>query len=167
MSLLPWGKRAENIKRAEELVSECCQRMEIAEKSLGKSGREWIRHRRWPDDAAEMRRIVYYAVLSAPGKTIEARHFPPRGKVDIEAYVDKKFDSIALEDIVYQKLDHFFERLGKVEACDVHKAVLKQVERPLIGACLRWAGGNQVKAARVLGMSRGTLRAKIKELGIK
>lgn len=167
MPLLPWGKRAENVKRALELVGECCQRMEIAEKALGNSGREWVRRRRWPDDAAEMRRIIYYAVLSAAGKTIEAHHFPPRGKIDIEAYADEKLEAIALEDIVHQKLDHFFARLGKVEARDVHKAVLKQVERPLIGACLKWADGNQVKAARVLGISRGTLRAKMKELGIK
>jgi two-component system nitrogen regulation response regulator GlnG len=40
------------------------------------------------------------------------------------------------------------------------------VERPLLELVLRRAGGNQVKAADLLGINRNTLRKRIKELGV-
>lgn len=167
MALIQWLKRREVMHRAEEILRECCKTLELAEKSFGKGAREWISRRRWADDPAEMRRIIYYAVLAAPSKTIEAVHFPPRGRIDHEAFGRSEFEALSLEDVVRQKVSHFFERLGKVEVCGVHNTVLAQVEKPLIECCLKWAGENQLKAARVLGINRNTLRKKIKALGIK
>ena len=43
---------------------------------------------------------------------------------------------------------------------------MQQVERDLIAQALRTAGGNQTKAARLLGMSRDTLRYRIKKHGL-
>ena len=65
------------------------------------------------------------------------------------------------------KIAHFLRRLGRYEVTDVHKVVLEQVERPLIRLALQWAEGNQLKAARLLGMNRNTLRAKMKALGVE
>jgi two-component system nitrogen regulation response regulator GlnG len=45
--------------------------------------------------------------------------------------------------------------------------VLAEVERPLIQLCLVATGGNQVKAAKLLGVNRNTLRKKIRDLGIE
>jgi Fis family transcriptional regulator len=39
--------------------------------------------------------------------------------------------------------------------------VLSEVERPLLEAVLAHTGSNQSKAARVLGISRSTLRKKL------
>jgi two-component system nitrogen regulation response regulator GlnG len=44
--------------------------------------------------------------------------------------------------------------------------VLAAIERPLIALVLERVGGNQVKAADVLGINRNTLRKKITDLGI-
>lgn len=74
---------------------------------------------------------------------------------------------LSLEQIVECKVGHFFERMGEVEAVSVHKAVIGQVERPLIRKCLEWAGGNKLRAARVLGINRNTLNKKVKEYGIE
>jgi DNA-binding protein Fis len=41
------------------------------------------------------------------------------------------------------------------------------VEPPLIEETLAFTGGNQSRAARILGMTRNTLRSKIKRYGIK
>jgi two-component system nitrogen regulation response regulator GlnG len=76
-------------------------------------------------------------------------------------------DEVGLENIVELKMDTFFERMGEVEASSVHRAVIAQVERPLIRKCLEWAGGNKLKAARVLGINRNTLSKKVKEYGIE
>lgn len=167
MPLLPWGKRYEAVRRAEELLRECCQRLDLEPKALGKSGREWVASRKWEKDPAEMRRMIYAAALAAQGAEVEARHFPPRRRRDHEAYTKVQFEKLALEEIVRHKISNFFETLGRVEVQDIHPTVMAQAERPLLQECLRWTKGNQLKAARVLGISRNTLRRRMKELAIE
>jgi two-component system nitrogen regulation response regulator GlnG len=48
----------------------------------------------------------------------------------------------------------------------LYKAVLEVVEKPLLEYALERSEGNQLKAARILGINRNTIRAKIKKLGI-
>ena len=48
------------------------------------------------------------------------------------------------------------------KAKNVYKEILTEVEKPLFTAVLEFVNHNQSKAARVLGLSRGTLRKKLK-----
>lgn len=48
----------------------------------------------------------------------------------------------------------------------IYKSVLEVIEKPLIEHTLKLTEGNQVKAAKVLGINRNTVRAKVKKLGI-
>ena len=41
------------------------------------------------------------------------------------------------------------------------------MERPLIEVVLHQAGGNQTKAANILGLNRNTLRKKMSQYGIE
>ena len=45
--------------------------------------------------------------------------------------------------------------------------VIEIVERKVISAALRSVSGNQAEAARILGVTRTTLRAKLQKLGIR
>ncbi len=47
---------------------------------------------------------------------------------------------------------------GKLPPDGVYDRLLAEVERPLIAACLDATGGNQLKAAKLLGINRNTLR---------
>jgi len=49
----------------------------------------------------------------------------------------------------------------------LYKIILEVVEKPMIEAALERTDGNQFKAARLLGINRNTLHAKIKKLGIE
>ncbi len=57
--------------------------------------------------------------------------------------------------------------------CDYHKkkglyySVIEATEKPLIEGTLETTYGNQLKAAKILGINRNTLRSKIKKLGIE
>jgi DNA-binding protein Fis len=48
----------------------------------------------------------------------------------------------------------------------LYKSILSEIEKPLIESVLERTEGNQFKAARILGINRNTIRAKIKKLGI-
>ncbi|MCX5680601.1 MAG: hypothetical protein NTZ95_08200 [Candidatus Omnitrophica bacterium] len=48
----------------------------------------------------------------------------------------------------------------------LYKSVIESIEKPLLEHILDRTEGNQVKAARILGINRNTMRAKIKKLVI-
>jgi DNA-binding protein Fis len=49
---------------------------------------------------------------------------------------------------------------------NLYDDVIGRVERPLLTLVLEYAAGNQLKAAKVLGMNRNTLRKKMAQHGI-
>jgi DNA-binding protein Fis len=53
------------------------------------------------------------------------------------------------------------------ELAEVEPAVMEAVERELYGQALEMAHGNQAKAAKWLGVSRPTMREKLKTLGLR
>jgi DNA-binding protein Fis len=76
-------------------------------------------------------------------------------------------DGNSLSDATSYHLARFFgAHDGELPASGLHSRILAEVERPLIEMTLQATGGNQIKAARVLGLNRNTLRKKIKILGI-
>lgn len=57
--------------------------------------------------------------------------------------------------------DYFVDLDGEDPSCAVYDMVINCVEKPLIETVLRHAGGNQTRAAELLGLNRNTLRKKI------
>ena len=49
---------------------------------------------------------------------------------------------------------------------DLYEEALRQMERGMFGQVLEHTGGNQLQAARILGISRSRLRKRLRELGI-
>jgi two-component system nitrogen regulation response regulator GlnG len=49
---------------------------------------------------------------------------------------------------------------------DAYRRVLLEVDRVVLDLCLKQVRGNQVLASEMLGISRNTLRAKLRALGL-
>jgi two-component system, NtrC family, nitrogen regulation response regulator GlnG len=49
----------------------------------------------------------------------------------------------------------------------LYYSVIEATEKPLITGTLETTYGNQLKAAKILGINRNTLRSKIRKLGIE
>lgn len=48
----------------------------------------------------------------------------------------------------------------------LHALLMREVEAPLLSEVLMWCGGNQSRAAAVLGINRATLRKKLLAHGL-
>ena len=77
--------------------------------------------------------------------------------------------TVSLENLVKSKLSLLFEqqKQADVELHGLHKIIIEQVEKPLIELSLRQYNGNQVKAAKMLGINRNTLKKKIDAYSIE
>lgn len=58
------------------------------------------------------------------------------------------------------------ERLSKARPGHLYRAAVELLERPLLSHVLAMTGGNQLRAARLLGLNRNTLRKRCRELGL-
>jgi len=63
-------------------------------------------------------------------------------------------------------LSDYFTSLNGHKPAHLYDLVLREVEEPLFRVVLDYAEGNQSAAANILGINRGTLRKKLKELGL-
>jgi two-component system nitrogen regulation response regulator GlnG len=84
----------------------------------------------------------------------------------MEFQEERKEENQSLEDIVRQKLSHFLNKAEDCDLEDLYPLILQQVEKPLIELTLERSAGNQLQAARMLGINRNTLRKKIQDLKI-
>jgi Fis family transcriptional regulator, factor for inversion stimulation protein len=63
-------------------------------------------------------------------------------------------------------LNDYFANLNGHRPAHLYDLVIREVEEPLFRAVLDYADGNQSRAAGILGINRGTLRKKLRELGL-
>lgn len=78
-----------------------------------------------------------------------------------------KKDTIKDISILKDTVIELEEALYKEKEGLLYKSILEAIEKPLIEHTLERTEGNQLKAARILGINRNTIRAKIKKLGIE
>ena len=90
----------------------------------------------WPGNVRELSHVIERAVLWSQGDTLEAKHLSLMSSVDASSPLP------------------------------ANGVELSQLERSLIEQALREAAGNQTKAAQRLGISRDTLRYRLKKFGL-
>jgi len=99
------------------------------------------------------------------GAALQARALLARQKFDL---VDGRLARpMPLEWEIRQRIDLFYEQLKGHHATGLYRALLREVERPLITAALARARGIRADAARVLGIDRGTLSRRMRALGVR
>ncbi len=72
-----------------------------------------------------------------------------------------------LADCVKRSLERYFKDMDGEKPTSIYEMVLKNIEKPMIETVLGKAEGNQSLAAEMLGVTRNTLRKKMRQLRIK
>ena len=73
---------------------------------------------------------------------------------------------MGLRELVRKQIDQYFDELDGEIPQDLYDLVVGQVEHALLEAALHQSNNNQSKAAEILGISRGTLRTRMKLFGL-
>ena len=68
----------------------------------------------------------------------------------------------SLKECVWSAIKNYYAHVQGGTPADVYDMVLSQIEPPLLQATMEFTRQNQSKAAILLGLSRGTLRKKLK-----
>ncbi len=68
---------------------------------------------------------------------------------------------IPLRQNVQAAIRRYLEDMGHSQPAGLYRTLLAEVEPPLIEEVLRYTRGNQSRTAKILGMTRNTLRTKL------
>jgi two-component system nitrogen regulation response regulator GlnG len=126
-----------------------------------------LRRYRWPGNVRELENLIRrLAALHAEDvirlDAVEAELAEPGPAAGDRAETDD-----GLGPAVERHLSQYFAAHGDaLPAAGLYDRVLREVERPLLTIALSATRGNQLKAARLLGLNRNTLRKKIRDLDI-
>jgi two-component system nitrogen regulation response regulator GlnG len=115
---------------------------------------ELLRKHAWPGNLRELQSVLKQALLRATGPILLPDFLPPLGQPEPKFASDNP------------DWDGFIESRLTAGSEDLHAELLELVERHLLTRVLNHTGGNQLQAARILGITRGSLRTKIRALGI-
>ncbi len=74
--------------------------------------------------------------------------------------------TITLRQAVRDTLRNYFTNIGSEQPVDFYSILLEEIERPMLEVLINHTHYNQVRMAQILGISRGTLRKKLKQYGM-
>jgi DNA-binding NtrC family response regulator len=132
-------------------------------RELGKEGTvitpealDLLRRQSWPGNVRELQNVLERALLDAAGPVLLPEFLEPAlGQRPLPAA------PLATGD-----LTPFIEERLRAGSEDLYAETLQRMERLLLTRVLQHTGGNQLQAARLLGITRGSLRTKLRDLGI-
>jgi len=154
-------RREDIAELANYFVSKAAQEMGARANTMSPEARAKLESSNWPGNVRELENAVMRAALLAPGTTIRAEDIELTRPGGVGAAASLHPDGTPLGDIISGRIAGWFDSPGGEEPRDLYHRLVAEIERPLVELALKRAGGNQVRAARMLGLNRNTLRKKI------
>ena len=144
----------------------------LSKKNISEEAINELKKYKWPGNIRELENFIRrLVVLTTSNKITHSdiiKNLSKTNTMITESNSNNGLKKISLSMSVEQHLKNFFKlHKGKLPSSGLYSRIINEVERPLISICLNATKGNQIKASKLLGLNRNTLRKKIKELKIK
>ncbi len=130
-----------------------------AEPSIHPDAIEFLQAQTWPGNVRELENAVRKALLLAQNYTLSPDHFR-------NALSKSNAAAAPATRPLGEYVDDLLSAARRGELDDVHARVIETTERELFARAIREAQGNQTKAARWLGVTRVTMKAKLVQFGL-
>ncbi len=115
---------------------------------------------KWPGNIRELQSVIRQAIIQTPGPVITS-DFIPKDTCD---FLEES--SCSDGDDENGEFTKFIDDLFRQGSEEMYAETIEYVERHLLTRVLRETNGNQSQAAKMLGITRGSLRNKIRALGL-
>ena len=144
----------------------------LSKKNISEEAINELKKYKWPGNIRELENFIRrLVVLTTSNKITHSdiiKNLSKTNTMITESNSNNGLEKISLSMSVEQHLKNFFKlHKDKLPSSGLYSRIINEVERPLISICLNATKGNQIKASKLLGLNRNTLRKKIKELKIK
>jgi nitrogen regulation protein NR(I) len=129
-----------------------------ASPSIHAEALDFLQSHSWPGNVRELENAIRKALLLAQGYTVNLDH--------VRAALHKETSAArAAGQSLPEYVTGLLAAAQRGEMTDVHSHLLESAERELFRQAIELAHGNQAKAARWLGVSRITMKAKLVQFG--
>jgi two-component system nitrogen regulation response regulator GlnG len=133
----------------------------LPRRTLANDAAELLARQPWPGNVRELRNFVYRLALLARDNQIDAATVADMISAEPAEGGQHSDQPADLDSAVRRWLDATSPAAGTI-----HDEAVAALERPLFAEVLRQTGGNQLRAASLLGINRNTLRKRLSDLGI-
>ncbi len=159
--------------------------VKVFNRQLGKQVRtvapsvmEILQLHRWPGNVREFQSAIRYAMVHATGDVLIPEYLPdsclqkshafPKSMVDPQLIGHDALANVGPDEPLYPfvKLMDYVKRLLADGKPDVYRHMIHEVDRHMFFEVMKHFRGNQLQAAERLGISRMTLRSKLRSLGM-
>ncbi|NGZ05902.1 MAG: nitrogen regulation protein NR(I) [Magnetococcales bacterium] len=156
---------------AEFFLARAARQMNVPPKRFTPESMEQLLAYSWPGNIRELENLIWRQMALTPGALIhpEYLHLPlANGQTSqsTPASVSSSSPMVTVPSLgmaVEQTITSHLESLNGAEPDNLYDVIIGQVEQILVRRVLRDTRGNQVRAARLLGINRNTLRKKMQE----
>jgi DNA-binding NtrC family response regulator len=157
----PLRERLEDLPElVQALIRRANREAGTAIRSVEQAAIERLRAHTWPGNVRELEHVIKRSVLSARGEVLTV-HDLSLGQ-EAGATDSARSEVERLADVVASVARRLVEAAARSpESLPVHELAMQRLEQALVQAALDATGGNQVAAARLLGMNRSTFRDKM------
>ena len=169
--LPPLHERSDDIP---ELVQHFFKRVQaegLPTKTLDAAAMALLRSHRWPGNVRELENLIRRLSALYSQEVIGAeivRNELTSAAAEPGEGAGAVPDDESLGAAVERHLRTYFAaHQDSLPSSGLYSRVLREIERPLIELSLAATRGNQIRAAKLLGLNRNTLRKKIRELDIQ
>ena len=158
----PLRQRREDIPGLiDYFLARWARRLGVEKPPLAADAVELLANYSWPGNVRELEHLIEQLVIFTGGYTIQAADLP----AVVRTGVQEASESAPSDDDQWLTLIRGY--LTAYGGSAAHEDLLDKVEKVLLSEALRQSQGNQTRAARLLGLSRPTLHAKMHKHGLR
>ncbi len=159
----PLRERTEDIPElAHYLMFRFNQQLGTCVQSITPEALEKLQGHRWPGNIRELQSVLREALIVSTGPALLPEFIPleQRGEMADEPFPSNSAPVPGQDE--WQELGRFAEQSLKDSAGDSYRTIIQRFDRLVILQAMNLAGNMQSRAAEILGLSRPTLRSKLR-----